>query len=153
METVTWTEGEGAILVGEKRIFSRHCRAGLHRRDGSGQTGLHHLVPPLARRSERRKEVATLAGIFPKKFRERNEPGREERDTAFHPSRSYPRFTTTSPIFPAPRARRARWHAKRARPCKTALPRPPLLIVSHADTRIVHLMARARRVTRQGCRF
>lgn len=116
------------------------------RRDGSGQTASTIWSPPLARRSKRRKEVATLAGIFPKKFWERNDPGWKERDMASHPSRSCPRFTSASPIFPAPRAWCARWHAKRAHPCKTATS-TPLLIMFHADTRIVHLMVRARRVT------
>lgn len=81
------TEREGEILVGEKRIFSRHCRAQRGRTDGPPP---HIWSPPLARRSERRKEVATLAGDFSEKVRERNDPGMEKGATSVSPS-LYPR--------------------------------------------------------------
>lgn len=107
--------------------------------------------PPLARRSERRKEVATLAGIFPKKSENESTRNGEGGGTR-HPFPLLPPFYPGFAYFSCPTC------ATRAvtRETRTSMQNgssTPLLIVSHADTRIVHLMARARRVTRRGRRF
>lgn len=90
--------------MGRKRIFRRHCRAsemGPDKRDGSPP----HLVPspfplpppavPLARRSERRKEVATLTRIFPKKSENEARNGKRKAQHIFSPFPLLlsPRFT------------------------------------------------------------
>lgn len=133
--------------MGKKRIFRRHCRAsemGPDKRDGSPTSGF--LPPaPLARRSERRKEVATLARIFPKKSENESRNGKRKALCAFSP------FPLLSPIYPAA----ALAHSSRPT-CATrgdmqnGYLHPALNCGSHADTRIVHLMARARRVTHEG---
>lgn len=99
---------------------------------------------PLARRSERRKEVATLARIFPKKSENETRNGKRKALCAFSP------FPLLSPIYPAALAHSSRPTCATRGDMQNGYLHPALNCGSHADTRIVHLMARARRVTHEG---
>lgn len=144
-ETLLKPEGEGdRFWLGKNEFLVGIV---VPSEDGPGQTDPppHIWSPFLARRSERRKEVATLAGDFSEKVpRQRNDPG-GEKGAHNIPSVS-PRLYPTCPFF-LPHVRDARRHAK----CNASvMQNGRLLIASRADTRIVPLNGPLRSALRTG---
>lgn len=99
--------------------------------------------PPSGEKVREEERGRDLGGDFSEKVRERNEPRWEEGDTVSHPSHSYHGFVYFSCPTCATRAVTRETHTS----MQNGSTSTPLLIVSHADTCIVHLMARARRVS------
>lgn len=139
VENGRWTEGEKTILLGKNEFLvdivvpARWARTNEPLPSG----------PPSGEKVREEERGRDLGGDFSEKVRERNEPRWEEGDTVSHPSPA-----SRLRLFFLPYVHNARGDTRNAHVAmQNGSTSTPLLIVSHADTCIVHLMARARRVS------